>query len=234
MGEQRFRPAGRPAGALIVPAVVVLLLAAGCSTVPPPQLQAAGGTPAASTPTPPPSGIASATSAAPDPLESTSPSAAPASSRSGLSPGTPATVPASPRVSSAAPSAAASGSAAPAVKTLALTSDLAHEILVAAATFNKLPVTAYSGLLPGSTSVGRDASGVTWAGAALQPSPASVPAQISVQDDGSYLLLRRRPGGDWTVWSVGLASRSDCARFGLPDALRTLWGWPDTGCHPAP
>ncbi len=127
---------------------------------------------------------------------------------------------------------AASASIAPGVKNLALTPELTRELLIAAATFNKLPVTAYEGLAPHSTYVGRDASGTVWAATALQPSPSSVPAQVSVQDDGSYLLLRRNPSGDWTVWSVGLASAADCARFGLPAALRTLWDWPSTGCHP--
>ena len=130
--------------------------------------------------------------------------------------------------SGSAPATSAAGT----VANVALTPDLAHQILVAAATFNKLPVTAYVGLMPNLTYVGRDASGTIWAGAALEPSPSSVPAQVSVQDDGSYLLLRRRSGGDWTVWSVGLASAADCAKFGLPGALRTLWGWPATGCRP--
>lgn len=158
-----------------------------------------------------------------------------ASSAAGSSPAT-ATGSAGSASAAATPSgsAAASASIAPGVKNLALTPELTRELLIAAATFNKLPVTAYTGLAPHSTYVGRDATGTVWAATALQPSPSSVPAQVSVQDDGSYLLLRRNPTGDWTVWSVGLATAADCARFGLPGALRTLWDWPSTGCHPHP
>lgn len=125
-----------------------------------------------------------------------------------------------------------SSSMAPGVKNLALTPELSREILIAAAGYNKLPVTAYTGLMPRATFVGGDGSGTIWAGTALEPSPSSVPAQVSVQDNGSYLLLRHNASGQWTVWAVGVASAADCARLGLPAALRTLWGWPSTGCRP--
>ncbi len=205
--------------------VLVAIAASGCAQAVP--ADHAGSAPASgvSAPSGTPAGSASSQSATGSP-----------SSGSGAPSGTPnATGGASPgSASMSAPSGSVVplSSIAPGVKNLALTPELAREILIAAATFNKLPVTAYVGLLPRSTFVGRDATGTTWAATALEPSPSSVPAQVTVQDAGSYLLLRRNGSGDWTVWSVGLASAADCARFGLTSALRTLWGWPSTGCHP--
>lgn len=220
-------PVPRRALMAVVPAMV--LGVAACAPTPPPQLGSAGaGTPTTSAPAP---AEAPTASASPSPVGAASGTqAAPASS----TPSSPAASASASSAASPSGSAAPSSSIAPGVKNLALTPDLARQILIAAATFNKLPVTAYTGLVPGLTFAGRDAHGATWVGTALEPSPSSVPAQVSVQDDGSYLLLERPAGGEWRVWSVGLASAADCARFGLPGDLRTLWGWPATGCRPRP
>ena len=87
--------------------------------------------------------------------------------------------------------------------------------------------------MPGMTYLARDAAGDIWVGTALEPSSTSIPAQVSVQDNGSYLLLRQASGsGTWTVHAVGLATPTDCAAVGLPLAVSSLWGWAPTACRP--
>ncbi len=190
-------------------------LASGCARVAPSQLESPVSTAAGSASPSPGVGVSGSGSAA---------TSAAAPSSGAVS----ATFPAS----SGSASASSSGAGA---ENVSLTAELQHEILVAAAAFNKLPVTAYSGLMPTLTYLARDSAGDLWVGTSLEPSSTSIPAQVSVQDNGSYLLLRQRGGtGTWTVWAVGLSTPQDCATIGLPLAVSSLWGWEPSSCRPGP
>ena len=114
--------------------------------------------------------------------------------------------------------------------------DLVRSQLVAAgAALNSVPATAYTGLVPGTTYYAYDtATDTYWAGAGLVPSASSQQAQVSVQDDGSYLLFRRPAGASWTAWDVGLSGieGSRCPTA-VPPAILSEWGWAAGTCRPA-
>jgi len=125
--------------------------------------------------------------------------------------------------------------ASTAVQNLAVTNALRAELLKAGAAIHSLPVTDYTGLAPGRTYYAYDPTTSTyWAGAALVPSTSSTPAQVSVQDDGSYLLFRRQAGGSWSVYSVGmtLIPGGKCP-VTVPAAVLSAWGWAPGTCRPA-
>jgi hypothetical protein len=65
------------------------------------------------------------------------------------------------------------------------------------------------------------------------PSSSSTPAQVSVQDDGSYLIFTEPSGGSWSGQNVGLAGigGTPCP-VSVPAAILTLWGWPSGTCRP--
>jgi hypothetical protein len=79
-----------------------------------------------------------------------------------------------------------------------------------------------------------DRTDTYWAGAALDPSPSSQRAQVSVQDDGGYYIFRKPAGGNWTASAEGLAgiAGTKCSVH-IPPALVALWHWPAGACHPA-
>jgi hypothetical protein len=139
-------------------------------------------------------------------------------------------------VASAAPPASASASPSPTgVQNLPLTDAVRTQLVAAAAKLNSLPASAYLGLVPGQSYYGFDpATNTYWAGGALNPSPSSQRAQVSVQDDGGYYVFEEPAGGSWTASSEGLAGidGATCSVH-IPPALVALWHWPAGACHPA-
>ena len=118
---------------------------------------------------------------------------------------------------------------------LVLTDSIRAQLVAAAAKLNSLPASAYLGLVHGESYYGFDpATSTYWAGAALDPSPSSQRAQVSVQDDGGYYIFRKPAGGSWAASAEGLAGieGAKCS-VDIPPALVALWHWSPGACHPA-
>jgi hypothetical protein len=123
----------------------------------------------------------------------------------------------------------------PAAENLVVTADVGSQLLQAGAALNGLPASDYTGLVSGETFYGYDwATATYWAGAGLLPSPSSLRAQVSAQDDGSYLLFRRRAGRAWTAQDVGLAGfgGTKCPTS-VPASVLAVWNWAAGSCRPA-
>lgn len=120
-----------------------------------------------------------------------------------------------------------------AAENLHVTDALRAQLVAAGAAIHNLPPSAYTGLEPGQTYYAYDpATGTYWAGAALVPSASSQAAQVSVQDDGSYLLFRRIGDGAWTVWSVGLAGTEGATcPVAVPASVLAVWDWAPGTCR---
>jgi hypothetical protein len=148
-----------------------------------------------------------------------------------------ATSPASAAAAATAGSAASSASAQPSptgAENLVLTDAIRAQLVAAAAKLNGLPASAYLGLVQGKSYYGFDpATNTYWAGAALNPSPSSQRAQVSVQDDGGYYIFEEPAGGSWTASAEGMAGieGAKCSVH-IPPALVALWHWPAGACHP--
>jgi hypothetical protein len=137
---------------------------------------------------------------------------------------------------SAGPPASATASASPTgAENLALTDAVRAQLVAAAARLNGLPASAYLGLVKGESYYGFDpATSTYWAGGALNPSPSSERAQVSVQDDGGYYIFEQRAGSSWTASSEGMAGiEGATCSVHIPPALVALWHWPAGACHPA-
>ena len=137
---------------------------------------------------------------------------------------------------SAAPAESAAASPSPAgAENLPLTGPVRAQLVAAAARLNGLPASAYLGLVKGESYYGFDpATSTYWAGGALDPSPSSQRAQVSVQDDGGYYIFQQPAGGSWTASSEGMAGTDGAAcSVRIPPALAALWHWPAGACHPA-
>jgi hypothetical protein len=109
------------------------------------------------------------------------------------------------------------------------------QLVRAGAFLHGLPTSAFTGLAPGETYYAFDpATSTYWAGAGLVPSPSSQPAQVSVQDDGSYLLFTRASGHSWVAYNVGEAGieGATCAAT-PPKTVLKVWGWKPGTCRPA-
>lgn len=118
---------------------------------------------------------------------------------------------------------------------LVLTPAIRAQLVAAAAKLNSLPASAYLGLVHGKSYYGFDpATNTYWAGGALDPSPSSERAQVSVQDDGGYYVFEEPAGGSWTATAVGMTGIGGApCLVHLPPAILTLWQWPNGSCHPA-
>jgi len=107
--------------------------------------------------------------------------------------------------------------------------------VAAGAAMNSLPASAYTGLQPARTYYAYDAVTATyWAAAGLVPSPSSQQAQVSVQDDGAYVLFDRPTGGTWQARPIGLVGvpgNTSCPAD-LPATVVALWNWAPGTCHP--
>ncbi len=120
------------------------------------------------------------------------------------------------------------------VKDLSVTSTVRAELLKAGAALDGLPASAFKGLVADETYYAYDPATTTyWAGAALVPSSKSLRAQISVQDDGSYLLFNRRAGKPWRADDVGLTgiAGTKCP-VRLPAPVLAVWNWAPGTCRP--
>ena len=147
--------------------------------------------------------------------------APPASSTSSAPPGS---------TSSSSTTAAGTG-----VRNLVVSATVRAQLLAAGAAMNELPAADYTGLVAGTTYYAYDPATATyWAGAGLVPSPTSTPAQVSVQDDGSYVLYEMVQGGAWQARPVGLGATpgQHACPSALPAAVVALWHWAPGTCRP--
>jgi len=108
------------------------------------------------------------------------------------------------------------------------------QLLAAAAILNGLPVSDYTGLRPGQTYYAYDpATRTYWAGASLVPSPSSLQAEVSTQDDGAYVLFEHPEPGSWIARDVGLAGVEGArCPVQVPASILQLWGWSPGSCRP--
>jgi hypothetical protein len=116
---------------------------------------------------------------------------------------------------------------------LPVTTAVSAALLQAGAALNSLQASDYTGLAPGETYYAYDAATSTyWAGAALLPSPSSMRAQVSVQDDGGYLLFDRPADGAWKARDVGLTgTEGSVCPVAVPRAILALWNWVPGACR---
>jgi hypothetical protein len=145
------------------------------------------------------------------------------------------TTPPATATSAAPPESAAASPSPTGAENLALTDPVRAQLVATAARLNGLPASAYLGLVKGESYYGFDpATSTYWAGGALDPSPSSQRAQVSVQDDGGYYIFEEPAGGSWTASAEGMAGIEGAAcSVHVPPALVTLWHWPTGACHPA-
>jgi hypothetical protein len=119
---------------------------------------------------------------------------------------------------------------------LVVTNAVRAALLAAGASLKGLPTSDFTGLQPGRTYYAYDAATATyWAAAGLLPSSTSLPAQVSSQDDGAYLLFSRPANGAWTAYDDGLGGVAGATcPAPLPAAILALWNWPAGTCNPPP
>ncbi|HET8559150.1 MAG TPA: hypothetical protein VFL69_01400 [Marmoricola sp.] len=111
------------------------------------------------------------------------------------------------------------------------TGQLAQQLVTAAAATLHVPATGFAGLERATTYYAYDFTTRTyWAAASLVPRPSSTPAQMSVQDQGSYLLFSRHKGHSWQVFEVGSAGNG--CPVTVPAAIAQRWHWPQHACRP--
>lgn len=93
----------------------------------------------------------------------------------------------------------------------------------------------YDGLVRGRTYYAIDhTTGDYWAGADPIPSPSSYQAQVSSQDDGSYVVLTRTASGSWHGYETGMTDAEparDCP-VTVPGDVLAVWGWATGSCEP--
>lgn len=108
-------------------------------------------------------------------------------------------------------------------------------LLDAGAAYHGLAPSDYVGLDPKMTYYAFDSSTHRYyAAAGLDPSPHSLQAQISAQDDGGYNLFTRTSAArPWRVYNDGLggADGSTCPLI-IPEAVLKVWHWALGGCYP--
>jgi hypothetical protein len=117
---------------------------------------------------------------------------------------------------------------------LVVTDAVRAQLVRAGAALHQLPASDYVGLEPSRTYYARDvATGDEWAAAGLQPAPNSYDAGVANQDEGSYMVFTRPPGGAWHGWETGLTGgpRGPCP-VTVPPSVLAVWGWPPGSCYP--
>jgi hypothetical protein len=108
------------------------------------------------------------------------------------------------------------------------------ELVAAGAHVHRLTSKDYVGLVKGETYYAYvPAQGNYWAGAGLDPSPNSLPAQVGSQDDGAYMLFERHGHGAWRVWESGIPGdpQFKCP-VKVPAAVVKVWQWKPGTCNP--
>src|ERR1700733_10516707 len=146
-----------------------------------------------------------------------------------------ATTPLATATSAAPPESAAASPSPAGAENLALSDSVRAQLVAAAARLNRLPASAYLGLVKGESYYGYNpATSTYWAGGALDPSPSSQRAQVSVQDDGGYYIFEEPAGGSWAASAEGMAGiEGAVCSVHIPPALVALWHWPAGACPPA-
>ncbi|HEX3705332.1 MAG TPA: hypothetical protein VHV76_01755 [Mycobacteriales bacterium] len=118
---------------------------------------------------------------------------------------------------------------------LVLASAIRAELIHAQAQVENLPDSAYTGFYKGTAyyALDRD-TGTYWAAGSLLPSKHSLRAQVSVQDEGGYLLFDKKPGAQWRVYNVGLEGEPDVTACPVrpPADVLTVWRWKPKSCNP--
>ena len=119
-----------------------------------------------------------------------------------------------------------------------VTDGVRSELVSAGSALNNIPASEFSGLARGLTYEALDRStGDYWAGARLVAAPSSDPsdptqAQVSTQDQGSYYVFRKSPGGGWTAYAAGNTGPGTACPVVIPAAVLQVWGWPSGSCRP--
>ena len=121
---------------------------------------------------------------------------------------------------------------------LPVTDAIRAQLVAAGAREKHLKASDFLGLEKGFTYYAFDpATNTYWAGAALKPSPSSLAAQVSTQDDGSYTLFHRSSSGTWSAMDSAMAAPNGPAdakpcTLTPPADVLAVWGWPAHSCHP--
>jgi hypothetical protein len=128
----------------------------------------------------------------------------------------------------------ASPSAGAGAKDLVITAAVRAQLVETDAVAHGLTAADFVGLVAGETYYALDPkTGTYWAGAAMDPSPSSMAAEVSVQDDGGYVLFKRPAGKAWVGYDVGLAGiEGATCPVTPPAAVLAVWGWKPGTCHP--
>jgi hypothetical protein len=159
--------------------------------------------------------------------------ATPTPSASASASTSPTPIPAVTKTVTASPTMVATTAVA-AAENLVASPKVRAALVAAGAKSHGLSATDYTGLVPGQTFYGYNpASSTYWAGAGLVPSSSSQAAQVSVQDDGSYLLFTRSAGASWSAVNVGLAGVAGATcPLTVPAAILSVWHWKAGTCRP--
>jgi hypothetical protein len=116
---------------------------------------------------------------------------------------------------------------------LPVTDAIRSQLVQAGAALNHLSSSDYTGLRAGSTFYAYDpATSTYWAAAAMDPSSASMAAQVASQDDGSYLLFTQPTGGGWTAQNDGLGGIDGTPCPAIPASVVAAWDWLPGSCKP--
>jgi hypothetical protein len=122
----------------------------------------------------------------------------------------------------------------PAAQNLVIDNRIRAQLVAAGAAVHRLTPKDYVGLVKGETYYAYvPAKGIYWAGAGLDPSPKSLPAQVGSQDDGAYMVFERHGDGPWRVWETGIPGdpQFTCA-VKVPASVLKVWNWKPGTCHP--
>lgn len=118
---------------------------------------------------------------------------------------------------------------------LPLTDDVRAALVAAAAATRHLKSSDFVGLRPGESYYAYDPATQTyWAAGGLVPVAGDTNAEVSTQDDGSYILFHRQGSTGWQANDVGMSGIPNGAPCDLapPTEILTLWGWPPHSCRP--
>ncbi|HEY5335563.1 MAG TPA: hypothetical protein VIJ71_06030 [Mycobacteriales bacterium] len=118
---------------------------------------------------------------------------------------------------------------------LTVTAAVRAALVAAIAAMHGLRSSDYEGLVEGRTYYAIDhTTGDYWAGAEPIPSASSYQAQVSSQDDGSYVVLTRTSGGSWHGYATGMTGvepGSTCP-VTVAAAVLAVWSWAIGSCAP--
>lgn len=117
---------------------------------------------------------------------------------------------------------------------LPMTAGVVQALLAAKAAMNGLPASDYTGLQVGQRYYAYDpTTGMHWAAAEVIASDTSLPAQVTLNDNGGYDLFVQAANGTWTAYDVAMTGIAGTSCSGIPPASITqLWGWAPGTCRP--